>query len=146
MNYALGYSLDVGNLFMNYDLSKLDLTAKQCEKIIHNRHKEVIAEKVFREAVQLVVDDIIENNNSFSLPTGSRTSIIHMQKFSFDDFKKRRKLGKWKKVDYFTSIYTGYQMCLDYKRGEVDVTKPIYLDPARRDRIDEQTNNLVPYF
>lgn len=146
MNYALGYSLDVGNLFMNYDLSKLDLTAKQCEKIIHNRHKEVIAEKVFRKAVQLVVDDIIENNNSFSLPTGSRTSIIHMQKFSFDDFKKRRKLGKWKKVDYFTSIYTGYQMCLDYKRGEVDVTKPIYLDPARRDRIDEQTNNLVPYF
>lgn len=146
MKLALGYSLNIKDLFRFFKTSKLKLTAKKCEQILKNRHKEKIAQRVFIEAVKLVVDDIIENNNSFKLPTGARDCLLHMKRYSGDKFKERRRLGKWKAVDYFKTIYTGYQMEFCYQYGKTDKYKIVYLDPTHRDRIDEQTNNLVAYY
>ena len=65
MNYALGYAFNIHDMFAGFDTSRLDLDSKTCEKLIGNRHKEVIAKQVFKYAVKLVIDDIIHRNNRF---------------------------------------------------------------------------------
>lgn len=146
MNYATGYALTASDLFMNFSGKRMKMTAKECEAILKNRHKDIIAKRVFREAVRMVVDDIIENGNTFLLPTRSRKASMYMKKFKGEDFTRLRKFGKWKKVDFYESLFSGYQMYLRYSIGGMDKEKPIYLDPTRRDRIDELTNEGKQYY
>ena len=80
MNYALGYAFNIHDMFANFDTSKLDSETKKCEELIGNRHKEVIAKKVFKYAVKLVIDDVINNSARFELPTGGKKSFIAMKK------------------------------------------------------------------
>ena len=115
MNYALGYAFNIHDMFANFDTSKLDLETKKCEELIGNRHKEVIAKKVFKYAVKLVIDDVINNSARFELPTGGKKSFIAMKKFSGDDFKNARRHGKWKDIDFLNSNFSAYSMIFNYQ-------------------------------
>ena len=146
MNYAIGYALSVNDIFMKFSGKRMKMTAKECEAVMKNRHKDVIAKRVFREAIRLVIEDIIENNNTFVLPTRSKKASIYMKKFSGDSFRKGRSLGKWKKVDFYESLFTGYQLFFKYDKGKIPLEKPIYLDPRHRDRIDVLTSQGKQYY
>jgi hypothetical protein len=146
MNYATGYALTAKDLFMGFSGRRMKMTAKECEAILGNRHKDIIAKRVFREAVRMVIDDIIENGITFLLPTRSRQANLFMKKFQGEDFSRRRKMGKWRKVDFYESLFSGYQMYLRYNVGGRYKEKPVYLDPARRDRIDELTSQGKQYY
>ena len=83
MNYALGYAFNIHDMFAGFDTSRLDLDSKTCEELIGNRHKEVIDKKIFKSALNMVLEDVIENNTTFVLPTRSRRaelklSLIHI--------------------------------------------------------------------
>jgi hypothetical protein len=54
-----------------------------------------LIEKIFRECLKEVLNDIIDNNITFELPTGSRRADIHVQRTSGDDFAAARRNGKW---------------------------------------------------
>ena len=57
----------------------------------------------------LIVEDIIENNTHFLLPTlGTNEAYLYMNKTSGNNFKKAVKHGKWRDVDFLTSNFTGY--------------------------------------
>ena len=62
MNYATGYAMNTEDLFLSFPTKKMEMTAKACEELIGNRHKEVIAKKIFKSALNMVLEDIIENN------------------------------------------------------------------------------------
>ena len=145
MNYALGHALNTNEIMYNFPNKKLKLTAKECEKLIGNRHKEEIAKSVFKACVGLVIQDIIDNNVTFKLPTRARDSELCMKRYSDDEFIKCRQNGKFQDVQYLKSNFSGYQMCFNYKQAGVDRHRPIYLDPRHRDQITKHTNEGKNY-
>lgn len=146
MNYATGYALNVKDLFRSFDIKRLKLTAKECEELIGNRHKEKIVYDVFKYAVKLVLDDIIQNSTRFSLPTGAKICILGMKRFKDDQFSQARRSGKWKDVDFLASNFTGYQMNFNFMSRGIMREKLVYLDSQNRDIITEQTNEGRQYY
>ena len=95
----------------------------------------------------MIVDDIIENNVHFLLPTiGSNEAYLYMKKTSGNNFKKAFKNGKWRDVDFLTSNFTGYQLALSVKSSKRPAKeKSIYLDCKHKNRITELTNEGKRY-
>ena len=55
------------------------------------------------------LDDIIDNNVTFELPTGSaRRTLLRMKKCEGEEFKKARQRGKFADVDFLSSNFSGY--------------------------------------
>lgn len=146
MNYATGYAMNIDELFISFPTKKMKMTAKACEELIGNRHKETIAKKIFRSALNMVLEDIIENNVTFILPTRSRRAELKMKRFERDEFSHARRYGKWAKVDFLTSNFCAYQMMFHFQSEGVMREKLIYLDPEHRDRILEYTNQGKQYY
>ena len=146
MNYATGYALNLDELFISFPTKKMKMTAKACEELIGNRHKEEIAKKIFRSALSMVLEDIIENNTTFILPTRSKKAELKMKRFEREYFANARKHGKWVDVDFLTSNFCAYQMIFHFQSQGVMREKLIYLDPEHRDRIVEYTNQGKQYY
>lgn len=146
MNYATGYALTTKDLFKSFDISRLKLTAKECEELLGNRHKERIVHEVFKYAVKLVIDDIIHNNATFSLPTGAKTCTLGMKRFKDSEFQQARKAGKWRDVDFLASNFTAYQMNLSLMSGGIIRDKLVYLDNQNKDSITQYTNEGKQYY
>jgi hypothetical protein len=54
------------------------MNCKLCNNIIGDNHKDKLIYAIFRESMKVIFNDIIDNNVTFELPTGSRRSDIHM--------------------------------------------------------------------
>lgn len=102
--------------------------------------------EVFSACIALVLDDIIENNVIFQLPTKSKKSEIRMKRYEGDKFIECRKHGKFSNVNFLTSNFTGYQLELWLQTAGVMRSKPIYLNGKRKDRITELTNQGKSYY
>ena len=78
-------------------------------EIYSDGDKRSLAAQIFSRGMQLIVEDIIENNVHFLLPSlGKSESYLYMKKTQGNDFKKAFKKGKWNDVDFLTSNFTGY--------------------------------------
>lgn len=146
MNFAVGYALKLKDLFKTFNFKKLKLDAKTCEKIIGSRHKETLAEQVMKSCIKLVLDDIIDNNTTFHLPTNKRKAELKMKRVTEDQFASARRNGKWRDVDFLASNFSGYQPVFRFLYQGIIVEKNVYLDPRNRDKIIEHTNNGKQYF
>ena len=94
----------------------------------------------------MVLEDIIENNATFILPTRSKRAELRMKRFERDEFSKARRNGKWAKVDFLASNFCAYQMVFHFQSKGVMREKLIYLDPEHRDRVLEYTNQGKQYY
>lgn len=145
-NFGLGYSFTLKELFERFPYKKLKVTCKECEEITGDRHRDILARKVFAECLNLVLNDVIDNNATFELPlTGSRKADIHMRKFSGKDFRNLRKAGKWKDIDYLKSVFTGYQLGFFMYGNRTPRVKNIYVNKELRQKITDNTNNGKQY-
>lgn len=143
---ALGYTLSTKDLFRSFPTNKLKLTYKQHAAIRNKNGRRVLMVEVFSACIALVLDDIIENNVIFQLPTKSKKSEIRMKRYEGDKFVECRKHGKFSKVNFLTSNFTGYQLELWLQTAGVMRSKPIYLNGKRKDRITELTNQGKSYY
>ena len=136
MNYAVGCAFNQDEMFMNFKKQKLK-TVKE-KKLI---------KKIARDSIKLVLKDIIENNVTFQLPTGSRKSDIHLSRISGDDFTHDRQMRKFQDVDFLSSNFSGYQMTLNMydREGRPTRNKPIYLNKEYKNKITEYTNQGKQY-
>ena len=146
MNYATGYAMNIDELFLSFPTSKMTITTKACEELIGNRHKEVIAKKIFKSAINMVLEDIIENNATFILPTKSKRAELYMKRFNREEFSRARRNGKWNKVNFLTSNFCAYQRVFRFQSQGVMREKLIYLDSEHRDRIVNYTNQGKQYY
>lgn len=146
-NYSTGCAFNLRDIFIKLDKNKLKLTSNLCEKINNDRHKDALIKKIFRKSVEIILEDIITNNVTFELPTGSRKSDIHVRRYSDDDFVAGRKNGKWLDVDFLKSYFTGYQIVLNMynKDGGVTRTKPIYVNKKYKKILTDNTNSGMQY-
>lgn len=146
MSFALGYTINLKDIFKSFNIKRLKLKASKCEELIGNRHKEVIMYKVMKRCIKLVLDDIIHNNATFHLPTAKKKCCMRMKGFSDEQFAEARRNGKWRDVDFLASNFTGYQIVLQVTHGEVRREKYVYVDNTNKDIITEYTNNGRKYF
>lgn len=146
MNYSTGYAMNIDELFLSFPTSKMILTTKECERLIGNRHKEAIAKQIFKSAINMVLEDIIENNATFILPTKSKKAELYMKRFERPAFAKARRNGKWDKIDFLTSNFCAYQMAFKFQSQGIMREKLVYLDSEHRDKITDYTNRGKQYY
>lgn len=145
MNYSIGCAFNTDELFMNFPFKKLKLTCEDCRKINGNSHRDVLVKQVFRECLKLVLNDIIDNNVTFNLPTKAKKCNMHMKKVRGEAFKNLRRAGKWSDVDILESNFTGYEIGF-YMYGKVSPRiKNVYVNRALKDRITANTNKGMQY-
>ena len=145
--FAMGHTFSAQELFHNFPINKLEISYDTVKKIYPDGDKRSLSASVFTKGMQLIIEDIIENNTYFLLPTlGSAESYIYMKKTQGNKFKKAFKNGKWRDVDFLTSNFTGNQLALLVKsKKRPEKEKPIYLDYTHKDRITELTNEGKRY-
>lgn len=145
MNYAVGCAFNLDDAFINFNTKKLNLTGKDCINENCGPNKTAFVKKVFRESIKMIINDIIENNVTFELPTGAKKSDIHMVKIEGDKFKEARQRGKFKDVDFLQSWFSGNQIMFNiYSKGRTR-QKPIYLNKELKDKITQYTNKGKQY-
>jgi hypothetical protein len=146
-NFAMGHTFNTKDLFHNFPIDKLKMDYNTVRSMYSDGDKRSLSASIFAKGMQLIVEDIIENNVHFLLPTlGSNESYLYMKKTSGNDFKKAVKNGKWRDVDFLTSNFTGYKLSMyvkSTKRPEKE--KSIYLGYKHKDRITELTNEGKRY-
>lgn len=147
MNYATGYAFNTDEIFENFPYEKLLVTCDDCNIVNGDYHKDRLVKRVFKDALYLILNDIIDNNVTFQLPTGGIRSEIHVNNYEGEDFVKARQHGKWQDIDFIESNFTGNQLVLDMygKKNGIRRRKPIYVDKRLKDKITENTNNGKRY-
>lgn len=146
-NFAMGHAFSSQELFYNFPIKKLKMNYDIVKKIYSDGDKRSLSASIFNKGMQLIIEDIIENNIYFLLPTlGTNESYLYMDKTSGNDFKKAVRQGKWRDVDFLTSNFTGYQLALSVKsKKRPEKKKSIYLGYKHKDRITELTNEGKRY-
>lgn len=145
MFYSIGCAFNLSDLFYNFNCKRLKITCEECFKINKDPHRGILAKKIFRECLKVVINDIIDNNVTFHLPTGARKSDLHMKRVRGKAFKNLRRYGKWREIDLISSNFTGYEIAL-YLYGQRDPRiKSVYLNPEFKNRIIENINKGMNY-
>lgn len=145
--FAMGHTFSSQELFHNFPIKKLKMNYDQVKKIYSDGDKRSLSASIFTKGMQLIIEDIIENNIHFLLPTaGTNEAYLFMDKTQGKEFKNAFKNGKWKDVDFLTSNFTGYQLALTVKsKKRPEKQKNIYLGYKHKDRITELTNEGKRY-
>lgn len=146
-NFAMGHTFSAQEIFHNFPIEKLKIDYDTVKKIYSDGDKRSLSASIFTKGMQLIIEDIIENNTYFLLPTvGTNEAYLYMNKTSGNNFKNAVKHGKWRDVDFLTSNFTGYQLSLKTKSSKrPEKEKTIYLDYKHKDRITELTNEGKRY-
>ena len=139
MNYALGHAFKLKDLFMNFPIKKFKMKPKKIVKVYSDGNKRDFAAGIFADSLELVINDIIDNNVHFKLPTLGRTqAYMYMKRTSGDRFKRAFRRGKWRDVDFVTSNFSGYQIVLSMEsKKRTPRTKLIYLAPKLKQKITD---------
>lgn len=145
--FAMGHTFSAKDIFHNFSIDKLKMDYDIVKKVYPDGDKRSLSASIFTKGLQLIIEDIIENNVHFLLPTlGSAEAYLYMDKISGNNFKKAVRRGKWKDVDFLTSNFTGYQIALSVKsKKRPEKKKYIYLGHKHKDRITELTNEGKRY-
>ena len=146
-HYAIGWACNLNDLFVRFPYEK-------CKSLIRNYFTKYTqrqkVKQVFREGVQQILEDIIENNVTYKVQgIGYQGGEIHMEAVKGTEFEKARQNGKYKNIDFLESLFTGYQMYL-YVHGKRDNFLhrrkfPIYVNKLLRDKLVEYTNKGKTY-
>lgn len=145
--FAMGHTFSTKELFHNFPIEKLKMDYDMVKEVYSDGDKRSLSASIFAKGMQLIIEDIIENNVYFLLPTlGSSESYLYMKKISGNSFKNAFKRGKWRDIDFITSNFTGYQLAMNVKSNKrPEKEKPIYLGYKHKDRITELTNGGKRY-
>ena len=146
-HFAIGWACNLNDIFVRFPYEK-------CKSLMSNfKTKQLRRQKVkqvFREGVQQILNDIIENNSTFKIQgVGYQGGEIHMEAITGSEFERVNKNGKFKNVDFLESLFTGYQMYL-YIHGKRDDFLhrrkfPIYVNKFLRNKLNEYTNQGKTY-
>ena len=145
MIMATGAAFNIDEILMNFPYKKLSITCQKCKEITGDPHRNILVKQILRECVRVILNDVIDNNVTFWLPTGAKKCNIHMKRVDGEAFKNLRKAGKWKDVNLFSSSFTGYELGLFMYGVRDPRVKTIYVNKSLKDKITQNTNNRMQY-
>lgn len=145
--YALGHAINGKQLFLPFDNKRIKTARKHVKELVKSEHKEYLANMIFADALQMIVDDMIDNSITFDFKLAKgKVAELYIKEFSDEEFLKRRKRGLWKEIDYLATNFSGYQPMFKYQKAGYTVEKPIHLDTKRKLKIAENANNGKSYY
>jgi hypothetical protein len=136
MNWATGYGFTPKEIFIRFK-NKYITTH---HTLLDDFNKKKVAAKVFLYSAWLIINDIIDNNVTFQLPT-QKPSYLEMGVVSGDEFVRARQAGAFEEIDFLASNFRGYKMQFRRESKNGTFIKPIYVNKKVKDRIIEHTNN-----
>lgn len=146
-HFALGWACNLNDIFVRFPYEK-------CKSLIENyRTKTQRRQKikqVFSTGVEIILNDIIENNTTFELPSlGHYKGEIHFEPVKGSEFERLKAKGKFKGIDFLESIFTGYQLYL-YIKGKHDILFarrkfPIYMSNLYKNKLETLVNQGKAY-
>ena len=146
-HFSLGWACNLNDIFVRFPYEKCKNLIKLFKTKIEKRRK---IKQVFRTGIEVILNDIIENNNTFQLPPlGYYGGEIHFEAVSGSEFERLRAKGKFSGIDFLETIFTGYQLYL-YLHGKRDNflhrrKYPIYMSNYLKEKLETLANNGKTY-
>ena len=146
-HYALGWACNLNDIFVRFPYEKCKSLIKNY-KTKQSRRKKI--KQVFRTGAEIILNDIIENNSTFVLPSlwyyGGE---IHFEPVTGSEFERLRAKGKFSGIDFLETLFTGYQLYL-YLHGKSDNFLarrkiPIYISTHYKERMETLANQGKTY-
>ena len=145
--YALGHAINGTQLFLPFDNKRIKTDRKSVKELVKSEHKEYLANMIFSDALQMIMDDIIDNSITFDFKLAQdKVAEIYIKEFSDEDFLKGRKNGLWKEIDYLSTNFSGYLPMFKYQKAGYTIEKPIHLDTNRKLKIAKNVNEGKSYY
>jgi len=86
MNFAIGWACTLKDMFYKFPIEKCKYI---CETHKWKSQRFVLVFKIFRECIRVILDDIVENNVTFKLPSfGYYKGELHYEIVEGEDFRK----------------------------------------------------------
>ena len=138
-HYALGWACNLNDVFIRFPYEK-------CKNLISNYKTKQLQRKkvkqVFRTAVEVILNDIIENNVTFKVPSlQSKGGEINFEPIKGEEFKDLKAKGKFSGIDFLETLFTGYQLYL-YIHGK---KFPIYISNYYKQKMENLVNQGKTY-
>ena len=146
-HFALGWACNLNDIFVRFPYQKYKQLIKNYRTKVEQKKK---IKQVFRSGVEIIINDIIENNSTFQLPSlGYYGGEIHFESVNGSEFERLRAKGKFSGIDFLETIFTGYQLYL-FLHGKRDNFLarrkfPIYISKHYKQRMEELANQGKVY-
>lgn len=146
-HFALGWACNLNDIFVRFPYKKCENLIKKYKTKQLQRQK---IKQVFRTGVEIIVNDIIENNNTFKVPSlGYYGGEIHFEAVTGSEFERLRAKGKFSGIDFLETLFTGYQLYL-YLHGKRDNFLarrkfPIYISTKLKAKLESLINSGKTY-
>lgn len=148
IHFALGWACNLNDIFVRFPYNKCLAIIRRYRNRKQQREK---VKQIFRTGVEIIMNDIIENNTTFKVPSfGYYGGEIHFEPVKGSEFERQRANGKFSGIDFLETLFTGYQLYL-YIHGKRDNFLarrkfPIYLDNKHRKRMEALANEGKTYY
>lgn len=142
---ATGWACNLNDLFVRFPYEKCKSFLGKTKQLKRQKIKQV-----FREGVNIILEDIIDNNATFKIQgIGCQGGEIHFEPITGSEFERVYAKGKFKGVDFIESLFTGYQLYL-YIHGKRDnfLSRrkiPIYFGGYLKEKLIQHTNEGKVY-
>lgn len=143
MHWALGWACNLNDIFVRFPYEKCKCLIQIYKTKNEQRQK---IKQIFRTGVEIILNDIIENNSTFQLPSlGYYGGEIHFEPVKGEEFINLRSKGKFSGIDFLETMFTGYQLYL-YLHGKRDNflarrKYPIYMNKFYKEKLETLANN-----
>lgn len=102
------------DIFRNFNSDNVKGKGKgKISRMYKCRDNKALAQKVFLKFLYLVLTDLTVNGNMFRFPA-KQDAFMRMVKIKDEEFKKYRRMGVFRDVDFLKSNFTGYIPAVDY--------------------------------
>ena len=146
-HYALGWACNLNDIFVRFPYEKCKTLISRYKTKQLQRQK---IKQVFRTGVEVILNDIIENNVTFKVPSfQTRKGEIHFEPITGSEFRNLREKGKFSGIDFLETLFTGYQLYL-YLHGKSDnflsrKKIPIYISNYYKQKMENLANQGKTY-
>ena len=145
------YAFTSKDLFYGYN-KEIEFTKYQLRQLKYYSKKTEIEEilgDIFAECIMYIIQDIIDNNITFKVPTVGGFCDIHMKTLNKEDFIKYRQKGQYLDVDFIRSNFKVYRPTL-YRYDMRDSSKfwetDIIIDQDFQKSLTNHINNGNIYY
>lgn len=144
--FALGCAFSLNEIFANFNCKKLKFSCKESVDYFQDAHRDRVSARIFRDCLQMVFEDMVENSITFKLPTGSRPSCMYIRKVEGQLFKEARQNGRFADIDFIASNFAAFEPVLQMGNTMTCRIKHIYFDKALKEKLIKYTNEGRQYY
>lgn len=144
--YGHGVAISFHDLFKRASGEKIQYA--DCMKQLgyfYSGAKSYLCSRIFAECFYMILEDMLENNITFTLPLGKMHAEIHMKKIDGERLSHWKKSGGFKKLDFLKSQFVAYRPFFFMHTNNRTREIPIYTTVDYANRLDEKVNNGGKY-